>query len=93
MRISGSTNWLRSHFLKSDFDFNKLKKLMPLSYVVYGDNDPYVKRKHFEEFGTKMGSSFIEVKGGGHLNAEFKFYNFPLVFELCKTRLDTKEYL
>ena len=80
-------------FFNKDFDFARLKKLIPVSYVIYGDNDPYVKRKYIDEFGVKMGSSFIEIKGGGHLNAEFKFYSFPLVFELCKTRLEAKEYL
>ncbi|OGK40701.1 hypothetical protein A2954_05575 [Candidatus Roizmanbacteria bacterium RIFCSPLOWO2_01_FULL_37_12] len=80
-------------FFKEDFNFEKLKKLIPVSYVVYGDKDPYVDKKYTFEFGSKMGSQFIEVRGGGHLNAEFKFFSFPLVYELCKTRIDTKEYL
>ncbi|OGK09924.1 hypothetical protein A2767_07065 [Candidatus Roizmanbacteria bacterium RIFCSPHIGHO2_01_FULL_35_10] len=80
-------------FMKTDFNFEKLKKLVPVSYVVYGDNDTYVDKKYTYEFGSKIGSHFIEVKGGGHLNAEFKFFSFPLIFELCKTRLDTVDYL
>jgi len=80
-------------FYKTDFDFAKLQKLIPVSYVIYGSDDPYVKKEYILEFGNKMKSSFIEVKGGKHLNAEFKFLSLPLVFELCKSRLDTKEYL
>ena len=71
----------------------KIKKQIPVSYVIYGDADHYVDKKYTFDFGTKLGSSFIEVKGGGHLNAEFKLLSFPLVFELCKTRLDAEEYL
>ena len=33
-------------FYKTDYDFAKLKKLIPVSYVLYSDNDPYVDRKH-----------------------------------------------
>lgn len=71
-------------FYKKDFDFEKLKKLIPVSYVLYSDNDPYVEKALSLEFAEKLKSKKILVKGGGHLNAEFGFYDFPLVFELCK---------
>lgn len=80
-------------FYKKDFDFGKLKRFIPTSYVLYSDNDPYVEKKYLIEFGMKLRSSFIEVKGGKHLNAEFGWTKFPLVFELCKTRIDAKKYL
>lgn len=80
-------------FYKTDFDFEKLRRLIPVSYVVYGSDDPYVRRDYFIDFGKKMGSSFIEITGGKHLNAEFKFFSFPLILELCKTRLNTVDYL
>jgi len=80
-------------FYKTDFDFEKLQKLIPVSYAIYGDDDPYVKRQYISDFANKMKSILIPVKGGKHLNAEFKFLSFPLIFELCKTRLETKDYL
>ena len=90
-------NWqydlVNESFYKTDFDFAKLKKLIPVSYVVYGNDDPYIKKEYVVEFGNKMNSSFIEIKGGKHFNTENKFYSFPLVFELCKTRLDAVDYL
>ena len=33
-------------FYKTDFDFDKLKELIPVSYVLYSDSDPYVKKSH-----------------------------------------------
>lgn len=80
-------------FYKNDFDFVKLKKLIPSSYVLYSDNDPYVNPKYPLDFASKIGSNVIMVKGAKHFNAENKFFSFPLVYELCKTRLNTADYL
>ena len=79
---------VNSSFRKTDFDFALLRKLIPVSYLVYGENDPYVDRKYPLKFAEKMGSLVISVKKGGHLNSEVGLFNFPLVFELCRTRLD-----
>ncbi len=79
-------------FYKNDFDFAKLKKLIPTSYTLYSDNDPYVKEKLSIDFAKKLDSSLIKVNKGGHLNIEVNLNNFPLVLELCKTRLDLTLY-
>lgn len=71
-------------FYKTDFDFAKLRKLIPVSYVLYSDNDPYVENKFSFEFAQKMGSSLILVKGAGHMNSEAGYTSFSQVFELCK---------
>lgn len=78
-------------FYKTDFDYKKIKKNIPVSYVIYGEGDPYVKKTYFQEFAKKVGSSsLIEIKGGKHLNEEFGFTQLPLVFELCRSRLNPK---
>lgn len=71
-------------FHKTDFNWPKLKKLIPLSYAVYGENDPYVPQKLFKDFAKKTTSSSIPVKNGGHLGGDFK--ELPIVLELCRTR-------
>lgn len=73
-------------FYKEDFNFHNLKKLIPISYVLYGSDDPYVDTKYPIEFANKMGSQIIEVIGGGHLGSAYP--KFPLVLELCKTRIN-----
>lgn len=77
-------------FYKTDFDFEKLKKLIPVSYVLYSDDDPYVGKKYSSVFAKTMGSSVIPMTKAGHVSN--KMYA-PLLFELCKTRLDLSKYL
>jgi predicted alpha/beta hydrolase family esterase len=79
-------------FYKTDFDFKKLKKLIPVSYVLYSDNDPYVDKNYSIDFAKKLNSSLIFVRRGGHMNIEANLNEFPLVYELCKTRLDLSLY-
>lgn len=71
-------------FYKLDFDFKRLKTLIPFSYVLYSDNDPYVNIHKPLSFSKKMNSSKILVKGAGHINKES---NYSLILELCKTRI------
>ena len=79
-------------FYKEGFDFSKLQKFIPVSYVLYSDNDPYVDKRYCVEFAEKLGSSQILVKRAGHMNSEVNLNEFPLVYELCKTRIDLSLY-
>ncbi len=79
-------------FYKSDFDFMKLRKLIPISYVVWSDNDKYVPKKIMFDFADKLGSSTIQLKNAFHINAPL-FTKLSLVVELCKTRLNPILYL
>lgn len=85
--------YVNQSFWKTNFDFVKLKKLIPISYVLYGSDDPYVKSKYSLEVAKKLGSQTIVVKGGKHMNADAGFTRFSLVAELCKTRINASEYL
>ncbi len=79
-------------FYNEGFDFRKLKKLIPVSYVLYSGNDPYVDKKYSIEFAERLGSSQIFVKRAGHMNSEVNLNEFPLVYELCKTRIGLSLY-
>lgn len=79
-------------FYKTDFDFLKLKKLIPVSYVLYSDNDPYVKTQHSLLFAKALESSVIFVKRAGHMNSEVNLNEFPLVLDLCLSRIDLSLY-
>lgn len=72
-------------FYNDKFDFSKLKKLIPISYTVFSDNDPYVDIKYPLRFTKKMQSEKIIVKGGKHLGSNYK--EFPLLLDLAKTRI------
>lgn len=79
-------------FYKTDFDFRKLRQLIPVSYTLYSDNDPYVEKYLSIGFSKRLRSSPLLVKGAGHMNAEVNLNELPLVLELCKTRLDLSLY-
>jgi len=83
---------VNQHFYKTNFNFQKLKKFIPISYTLYSNNDPYVKNSHSIDFAKKLNSSLLVVKSAGHLNSEVNLNEFPLVFELCKTRIDLPLY-
>lgn len=79
-------------FYKTDFDFKELRKFIPVSYVVYSSNDPYVEQRFSKKFGEALDSSMILLKRGGHLNDEVHLSEFPLVRDLCYSRLDLSLY-
>lgn len=85
-------NLVNKTFYKTDFNFEKIKKLIPVSYVLYSSNDPYVNKNHSILFARALDSSTILVKRAGHMNSEVNLNEFPLVYELCKSRLDLSLY-
>lgn len=74
-------------FYKHSFNFNKIKAQLPHSYALHAEDDPYVPNKYAHEFAESVGSREIIFKTGGHLSSNSGFDTFPLVLELCKTRL------
>lgn len=79
-------------FYSINFDFEKLKKLIPISYVLHSDSDPYVNKNQPILFGKSLDSSVIFVRKAGHMGGDVKLSEFPLVFDLCTTRLDLSLY-
>ncbi|MBW7959872.1 alpha/beta hydrolase [Patescibacteria group bacterium] len=75
-------DFVNKSFYKTNFNWKKLKELMPYSYVIYGEKDPYVKSVYPKKFAEKLSSSLIKIPNGGHLGEEYK--EFPLMLELCK---------
>lgn len=68
-------------FYNYDFDFTKIKSQLGKSYVVYGDDDPYVPSSEPPLFAAKLDSEESVVNGGGHCGGIFK--EFPLVLDLA----------
>ena len=95
-RLNNKKYWqfdvLNASFYKTDFNFTKLKKLIPSSYVLYSSNDLYVNKKCSIHFAKTMNSSIIDLKGAGHMNSEVNLNEFPLVYELFKSRMDLSLY-
>jgi predicted alpha/beta hydrolase family esterase len=49
---------------------------------LFSDNDPYVPRQMCERFASLTGGRVQVVPGGGHLNSEAGFREFPLLLTL-----------
>lgn len=77
-------------FYKTDFDFMDLKKRIPVSYVVYSEDDPYVDKKFPLKFAGAFESAIISMTSAGHVSSPVYA---SLLFELAKTRLDSAVYL
>lgn len=92
LKKSWQIDLVNKSFYKTDFNYKKLKKLIPVSYVLYSDNDPYVGLGFSNKFGKALGSSMIMVKRAGHMNSEVNLNEFPLVLDLCITRVDLALY-
>lgn len=69
-------------FYSYDFNFDKIKSQIGKSFVVYGDDDPYVPATEPPMFAEKIGVEIHVVPNGGHCGGIFK--EFPLVLELAK---------
>jgi uncharacterized protein len=79
-------------FYDKSLNFELIKKHIGTTYVLYSENDPYVPKEKSLEFANKLGAAPIMVRGAGHMNAEINMNEFPLVVELCKSRIDLTLY-
>lgn len=75
-------------FVQQLYSLEELKKLIPDSYVLYSDDDPYVANEQSKRFAEQLNSSTIKLHKAGHMNAEVDLDEFSLVLDLCLTRLD-----
>lgn len=71
-------------FYHSEFNFEFLKSRIRTSFVVYGDNDPYVPQEQFTLFAEKINASKIEITQGRHCGSNFK--EFPELIPLLFTK-------
>ena len=74
-------------FFEKPLQYEKVKKMAKYFVAIHSDNDPYVPFRNSELLRDKLGAELVIVKGGGHLNAEDGFYEFPVVLEKLKELL------
>lgn len=84
---------VNSTFYRTEFNFNKLNKLIPKSYVLYSNDDPYVDNQFSINFANKLNSEIIPIHNLSHMDSTIKLTRFPLLLELCKTRIPGSTYL
>lgn len=72
-------------FYSYSLDFEKINKKIDKSYVVYGDNDPYVPSTEPPLFAEKLGSEIHIVPQGRHCGSNFQ--EFPLLMDIIKPKV------
>lgn len=70
-------------FYGTDFNFNRIRSQVKTSFMLHGDNDPFVPTVESQLFAEKLGGAFITIHNGGHCGGPL-FKKFPLVLELLK---------
>jgi len=74
---------LNSYFLRErSIDFEKVRTNLRWAAVVYGDNDPYVPQSALQHVAESLAVKPVIIPGGGHLNTEAGFSQFPALIEM-----------
>jgi predicted alpha/beta hydrolase family esterase len=61
---------------------DRVKEHLDKSYVIYGDNDPYVPQKTLHDLAESLGVTPIVIHNGGHMNTDSGYTSFPRLLEL-----------
>lgn len=74
---------LNDYFMKvKKLDMHKVKANIQNSYVIYGDNDPYVPQKALLDLALALDADTEVIENGGHINTEAGFTKLPLVLDI-----------
>jgi predicted alpha/beta hydrolase family esterase len=77
---------LNSYFLRQkSINFSKVRRNLSQSFVLFGDNDPYVPQKALHEVAIQLNVRPIIIPDGGHLNTEAGFTTFPKLLEVIES--------
>lgn len=76
---------LNKTFFSAAFDWDKIGNNAGRIQVFHGDDDPYVPLSHPIELAEMLDEQVTIVNGGGHLNAESGYTEFPSVLKSIET--------
>jgi len=75
---------LNLSFIDKDFDWEQIRANAERIICIHGDNDPYVPLSQSLDLASNLKVLPISIKGGGHLNSESGYTEFPLLLDLIK---------
>jgi len=70
---------LNHTFVEHDFNWEKIKKNMGAATLFHGDNDPYIPMTAAQKLVDKLDTPLTIIPGGGHLNAQSGYTEFPQI--------------
>ncbi len=86
-KLGNKFDSLNKTFAERDFDWTKIRQHCGRFFIYSSDDDPYVPLEKGEFLSAKLNAKFKVVHGGGHLNADFGYTEFPLLLN------DIKEFI
>jgi len=79
---------LNSYFLKEKgVDFKKINKNIKQSFVIYGNNDPYVSQEVLRSLTENLRVGPEIISDGGHLNTDSDYKTFLRLLEIIKKEI------
>ena len=75
---------LNAPFISRDYNYERIRKNAGVLSILHGDDDPYVPLEQPIELAKKLDVDVQVIQGGGHLNGESGYTQFPLLTELLK---------
>ncbi|GHS99837.1 hypothetical protein FACS189421_11020 [Bacteroidia bacterium] len=72
-------------FVNHKFDWEKIKKNAGRVTLLAGDNDPYVPASAARKLADALSAQLTIIPGGGHLNSEFGYTEFPEILKIVET--------
>ena len=73
---------LNKSFLTRNRVIQKISKYVKFFHCIYSDNDPYVQIENLMNFAKLTSAKVHEIEGGGHLNGEAGYTEFPFLWDL-----------
>jgi predicted alpha/beta hydrolase family esterase len=76
---------MNSYFLSERLiDFENVTEKLRWAAVIYSDKDPYVPQAALRYMADSLGVQPIIIPGGGHLNSDAGFTEFPQLLEMLQ---------
>jgi hypothetical protein len=72
---------VNASFVREDLDFKLIRENSEQFFIISGDNDPYVPAAKGQELSRALGTPSLIVAGGGHLNTESGYSDFPYLLQ------------
>jgi predicted alpha/beta hydrolase family esterase len=78
---------LNQTFVSGEYNWEIIKRNAGSIVCMMGDNDPYVPLSQPTEMAQRLGVEPCIIVGGGHLNAECGYSEFPELLELLASKV------
>lgn len=81
-KVNDSFSRAAETIARDQVKLNDINNRINSAVVLFGDNDPYVENEQSLKYAKLLNAEVIEIKNGGHLNAEAGYIKFKELLSL-----------